>query len=182
MLGKRRMYHLIGDATACNAPAPDKIQNHITRPKSYYFISIGINAFMPQERKAMKISGIFEIKLSPLDLSVQGLDGVILSRRSIDKQFKGALEAISKGEMLSAMTAVKGSAGYVAVEQVSGALGGKKGSFVLQHFGIMENGANRLILEVVPNSGLGELSGLAGKMAIKIEGGRHYYEFEYELA
>ena len=130
----------------------------------------------------MKISGNFEVKLSPLSFYAQGLDGVNLGRMSIDKQFKGALEATSKGEMLSAMTSVKGSAGYVAIEQVSGVLSGKKGSFVLQHFGTMKQGSDRLILEVVPNSGSGELSSLTGKMAIKIEGGQHFYEFEYELA
>lgn len=81
----------------------------------------------------MKISGSFEVKLSPLAFYAQGLDGVNLGRMSIDKQFKGALEATSKGEMLSAMTSVKGSAGYVAIEQVSGVLSGKKGSFVLRH-------------------------------------------------
>ena len=130
----------------------------------------------------MKVSGNFEVKLSPLDFYAQGLDGVNLGRMSIDKQFKGALEATSKGEMLSAMTTVKGSAGYVAIEQVSGALSGKNGSFVLQHFGTMSQGSDRLVLEVVPDSGSGELSSLTGKMAIKIEGGKHWYEFEYELA
>lgn len=130
----------------------------------------------------MKISGSFEVTLSPLGFYAQGLDGVNLGRMSIDKQFKGALEATSKGEMLSAMTSVKGSAGYVAIEQVSGVLSDKKGSFVLQHFGTMKQGTDRLILEVVPNSGSGELSSLTGKMAIKIEGGQHCYEFEYELA
>lgn len=130
----------------------------------------------------MKISGSFEVKLGPLDFYAQGLDGVNLGRMSIDKQFKGALEATSKGEMLSAMTSVKGSAGYVAIEQVSGVLSGKNGSFVLQHFGTMKQGSDRLILEVVPNSGSGELSSLTGEMTIKIEGGKHYYEFEYELA
>lgn len=130
----------------------------------------------------MKVSGNFEVKLNPLDFYAQGLDGVNLGRMSIDKQFKGALEATSKGEMLSAMTTVKGSAGYVAIEQVSGALSGKNGSFVLQHFGTMSRGSDRLVLEVVPDSGSGELSSLAGKMAIRIEGGKHWYEFEYELA
>ena len=101
---------------------------------------------------------------------------------SIDKTFHGELEAISKGEMLSVMTSTQGSAGYVAVEQVIGNLSGKKGSFVLQHFGTMSKGEDRLILEVVPDSASGELSGLVGKMAITIEDGQHFYEFEYELA
>jgi hypothetical protein len=101
---------------------------------------------------------------------------------SIDKTFHGELEAISQGEMLSAMTATQGSAGYVAIEQVSGTLSGKKGSFVLQHFGTMNKGGDILILEVIPDSGSGELTGLTGRMKINIEDGQHFYEFEYELA
>ena len=130
----------------------------------------------------MKISGTFEVSLNPLDIYAQGEDGINLGRMSIDKKFAGELSASSKGEMLSAMTPVKGSAGYVAIEQVSGTLSSRKGSFVLQHFGTMNRGNDRLILEVVPNSGTGELSGLTGKMTINIDGGRHYYEFDYELA
>ncbi|MGN8225999.1 DUF3224 domain-containing protein [Gracilimonas sp. BCB1] len=129
----------------------------------------------------MKITGEFEVKLNPIDSYAEGEKGITLNRMSIDKSFSGELNANSKGEMLSAMTPVKGSAGYVAIEQVTGELEGKKGSFVLQHYGIMDKGANRLILEVVPDSGTGELEGLTGKMAINIEEGKHFYEFEYEL-
>ncbi|CCN38513.1 conserved hypothetical protein [Vibrio nigripulchritudo SO65] len=129
----------------------------------------------------MKISGEFEVKLEPMETFAQGVDGLNLGRMSIDKEFKGELSAHSKGEMLSAVTAVKGSAGYVAIEQVVGTLGGKKGSFVLQHYGIMANGSDSLILEVVPNSGSDELQGLAGKMNIRIEEGQHYYDFEYDF-
>lgn len=130
----------------------------------------------------MKIAGKFEVKLNPLDSYAQGIDEINLGRMSIDKSFSGDLDATSKGEMLTAMTSVKGSAGYVAIEQVSGTLSGRKGSFVLQHFGTMDKGNDRLILEVVPDSGTGQLAGLTGKMAIKIEDSQHYYEFEYALA
>jgi hypothetical protein len=101
---------------------------------------------------------------------------------SLDKQFHGDLEATSKGEMLTAMTEVKGSAGYVAIERVSGTLHGRTGSFVLLHRGIMTGGGQELSLTVVPDSGSGELVGLAGKMQIKIVEGKHFYEFEYTLA
>lgn len=130
----------------------------------------------------MKISGKFEVKLNPLGFYGKGIDGVNLGRMSIDKTFFGELEAASKGEMLSAMTATQGSAGYVAIEQVCGTLSGKQGSFVLQHLGTMDKGEQRLILEVVPDSGVGELVGLKGSMEINIEEGQHYYDFEYELA
>ncbi|KAA3613123.1 MAG: DUF3224 domain-containing protein [Calditrichaeota bacterium] len=130
----------------------------------------------------MKVSGIFEVILKPLDFSSPGIEGVNLGRMSIDKTFSGELNATSKGEMISAMTPVKGSAGYVAIEQVTGSLEGKTCGFVLQHFATMANGENRLILEVVPNSGTGDLVGLSGKMSINIEDGKHFYEFEYTLS
>ena len=130
----------------------------------------------------MKITGTFDVKLNPLDCYAKGEDGIGLGRMSIDKTFHGDLSATSKGEMLTAMTPVKGSAGYVAIEQVVGSLSGKKGSFVLQHFGTMDSGQDRLILEVVAGSGSGNLSGLTGEMAINIEDGQHFYTFEYRFA
>ena len=129
----------------------------------------------------MKISGEFEVSLLPLDAYADGKDGTTLGRMSIDKTFMGELQASSQGEMLTAMTSTKGSAGYVAIEQVTGSLAGKKGSFVLQHFGTMDKGRDRLILEVVPDSASGELSGLSGTMIIKIEDGQHFYELTYAL-
>lgn len=129
----------------------------------------------------MKISGKFDVNLAPLEAYAKGENNINLGRMSIDKVFHGELDASSKGEMLSAMTAVKGSAGYVAIEQVSGTLSGKQGSFVLQHFGTKQDGDNQLTLKVVPASGTGELAGLTGEMAIVIEDGQHFYEFDYGL-
>jgi hypothetical protein len=130
----------------------------------------------------MKASGQFQISLIPLDTYADGTDGITLGRLAIEKEFEGALDATSSGEMLSASTSVDGSAGYVAIEQVSGILSGRKGSFVLQHFGTKNRGSDRLVLEVVPDSGSGELTGLTGTMRIRIDGEHHYYDFEYELA
>lgn len=130
----------------------------------------------------MKAAGEFQVKLQPMDFYAKGTEGINFGRMTIDKTFSGALEAISKGEMLSAMTPTKGSAGYVALEQVIGSLSGKKGSFVLQHFGTMNRGKDSLVLEVVPDSGSGELTWLSGKMLINVENGKHLYEFEYELS
>ena len=129
----------------------------------------------------MKVSGKFDVNLNPLKTEAGGVNGINLGRMSIDKTFTGELDASSKGEMLTAMTSVAGSAGYVAIEQVIGSLSGKQGSFVLQHFGTMDKGKDRLILEVVPDSGSEGLSGLTGSMVIRITEGQHYYEFEYEL-
>lgn len=127
-----------------------------------------------------RATGTFEVKLSPLAPYNQD-EGAALGRMSIDKQFRGDLEATSKGEMLSAGTLVDGSAGYVAIERVTGTLHGRSGTFVLQHSGTMNRGAPQLTVTVVPDSGTGRLAGLAGTMVINIADGKHSYEFEYTL-
>jgi hypothetical protein len=126
-------------------------------------------------------NGAFEVKLNPQKPDNVQAEGAKLGRMSIEKQFHGDLEATSQGEMLMAMTEVKGSAGYVAVERVSGRLDGRSGTFILQHSGTMTRGTPELSVTVVPDSGTGELAGLVGKMAIKVEDGNHSYEFEYAL-
>jgi hypothetical protein len=126
-------------------------------------------------------TGAFEVKLNPLPV-YDGADGSPLGHLSIDKQFHGELDATSKGEMLSAGTSVKGSAGYVAIERVTGTLHGRRGSFVLQHSGTMTRGTAQLTVSVVPDSGTEQLVGLAGTMAIIIAAdGKHSYEFSYSL-
>jgi hypothetical protein len=104
-----------------------------------------------------------------------------VGRMSIDKQFHGDLEATSKGEMLAVGTGVDGSAGYVAMEQVSGTLNGRTGTFALQHSATMTRGVPQLSITVVPDSGTGELVSLSGQMAILIDDGKHSYDFEYSL-
>jgi Protein of unknown function (DUF3224) len=128
----------------------------------------------------MQANGSFDVKMGQLEFEGKP-EGSMLGRMSIDKQFHGPLEAASKGQMLSSGTAVKGSAGYVAIEHVTGTLNGLKGSFTLQHSGTMARGEPSLTLTVIPDSGTGELTGLKGKMAIKFDGPKHLYEFEYTL-
>jgi uncharacterized protein DUF3224 len=137
-----------------------------------------------QQKKKDKMThhttGPFEVKLTPQPSEA---GSTTLARMTIDKQFRGELEAVSQGQMLSAMTATKGSAGYVAMEVVNGTLGGHKGTFVLQHSATMDRGQSQLSVTVVPDSGTGELRGLSGSMKIRIEpGGKHFYEFEYQIA
>ncbi len=125
--------------------------------------------------------GTFEVRLTPQKPDNPEAEDAKLGRMSIAKKLSGDLEGTSNGEMLSAMTAVKGSAGYVGLERVSGTLHGRTGSFVLQHTGTMTRGAPQLSVTVVPDSGDGQLTGLTGTMTIKIEGGKHFYEFDYAL-
>jgi uncharacterized protein DUF3224 len=125
-------------------------------------------------------SGTFDVKVTPQPPDAYA-DGGSLGRLTIDKQFHGDLDATSKGQMLSAMAAVKGSAGYVAIERVSGTLAGRRGTFVLQHTGTMSRGVSELRVTVVPDSGTEELTGLSGTMKIDTSGGGHAYEFTYTL-
>ena len=129
---------------------------------------------------AAHATGTFEVKLTP-----QAPDGkfedATLGRMTIDKQIHGDLEATSKGTMLTAGTDIKGSAGYVAIERVTGTLHGRTGTFVLQHTGTMSRGALQLSITVVPDSGTGQLGGLTGKFNITIADGKHSYDFEYTL-
>lgn len=130
----------------------------------------------------MHASGTFEVTLKPETTDDKSED-LPFGRMSINKQFHGDLEGTSKGEMLTAGTGgAKGSGAYVAIERVSGTLRGRSGTFILQHRGTMTRGAAELTITVVPDSGTGQLAGLAGKMDIKINEGKHSYDFEYTLA
>jgi hypothetical protein len=125
-------------------------------------------------------AGTFDVKVLPLPAD-DNVDTGGFGRLSIDKQFSGALTGTSKGQMLAGMTAVAGSAAYVALERVNGTLNGRQGSFILQHNGTMAGGKQELRITVVPDSGTGDLAGLAGTMEIVIEGAKHSYEFEYAI-
>lgn len=125
--------------------------------------------------------GTFEVKLNP-QMPEEHVGDPSIGRLSIDKHFSGDLEATSKGQMLAAGTQVPDSAGYVALERVMGTLRGRSGSFVLQHNGTMTRGVPALSITVVPDSGTGQLVGLAGKMTIDVIDEKHFYNFEYTLA
>lgn len=124
--------------------------------------------------------GTFEVKLNP-QAPVEGVGDPTVGRLSLDKQFHGDLEGTSKGQMLAVQGGVQGSAGYVAMERISGTLRGRTGTFALQHSGTMDRGAPTLSITVVPDSGTGELAGIAGTFTIDISDGKHAYGFEYTL-
>ena len=134
----------------------------------------------PKEAVVARARGTFEVRLAPQP-TAHDPAGASLGRLSIEKEFRGDLTGTSKGEMLTAMTSVKESAGYVAIERVTGTLQGRSGSFVLQHSGTMTRGVPSLLITVVPDSGTEGLTGLAGTMTILIAEGKHSYEFEYSL-
>ena len=127
-----------------------------------------------------RAAGTFDVKITPL-ANDSPAEGSTLGRMSIDKQFHGDIDATSRGEMLTAGTAIKNSAGYVAIERVTGTVHGRRGTFALQHNATMTRGEGKLAIIVVPDSGTGELTGLSGTLGIEITGGKQYYTFDYSL-
>ena len=127
-----------------------------------------------------RISGTFDVTMSKEAMHDAAEDSGI-GRMSLDKQYHGELDATGVGEMLAAMTATPGSAGYVAMEFVEGTLAGRSGSFFLQHSGTMDRGTPTLSVTVVPDSGTDQLVGLTGRLNIRIADGKHHYDFEYDF-
>jgi Protein of unknown function (DUF3224) len=124
--------------------------------------------------------GTFDVQVIPQPADDK-TEGSTLGRMLLDKHFHGDLEAASVGQMLTGMTQVKGSGVYVAIERVTGTLNGRQGSFILHHQGIMLRGVPQLSVNVVSDSGTGELEGITGAMAIIIKDGKHSYDFGYSL-
>ena len=150
--------------------------------EAVFLLTLGVAPAAHAQKEAVmpnRATGTFDVKVIPQ--AADDSAGGPFSRLFLDKQFHGDLEATSKGQMLGAGTAVEGSAGYVALELVSGTLSGPRGTFILQHTGSMTKGVPAMSVVVVPDSGTEQLTGLAGKMTIIIAGGKHSYDFEYRL-
>lgn len=140
---------------------------------------------MPVPTEALRATGRFEVRMEPQapgpeTAAVEG-SGAQLGRMLLHKRFSGELDGTGEGQMLTAVSATPGSAGYVAIERFVGTLHGRTGSFVFQHSGSMERGTQQLSIQVVPDSGSGELAGIAGTFSLRIENGQHFYEFAYTL-
>jgi len=145
--------------------------------QSHALVQTAIQKGAPVETHA---TGTFDVKLVPQQPDDKA-EGSMLGRMTIDKQFQGDLEATAKGQMLTAGTDVKGSAGYVAIERITGTLNGLAGSFILQHNATLARGIPQQSITVVPDSGTGQLVGIAGKMTVIIDAGKHSYDLEYTL-
>ncbi len=124
--------------------------------------------------------GTFQVEMTPLT-EPDVREGVSLGHLALAKTFAGDLAGTGQGAMLTALTPAEGSAGYVAIERVVGALHGRAGSFVLQHSGLMDRGGQQLAITIVPDSGTGALAGIAGTFRLRVADGRHHYELEYTL-
>lgn len=136
-------------------------------------------AFCADEASAVgeaTAQGEFSVAMMPMESAAAAIDSVTLS-----KSYSGDLIGDATGLMLAIRTPVEGSAGYVAMEMVTGTLAGRRGSFALQHSGILDAGSPALTISVVPDSGAGALTGLRGSLKIDIRDGKHYYCLRYTL-
>jgi hypothetical protein len=127
-----------------------------------------------------RATGSFEVNLQSLSNAEVSSD-VLLGRMLLTKKFTGDLAASARGQMLSAGTSTKGSAGYVAIDHVTGMLEGRSGSFLLQHSGSMQRGVPTLSIKVIPDSGTEGLAGIAGTLSINVVDGKHFYDFLYSF-
>jgi hypothetical protein len=125
-------------------------------------------------------TGSFSVKIAP-QAPEDGVGDPGIARMGLHKQFEGELQAEARGQMLAIRGAVEGSAAYVALDRVEGVLHGRRGGFSLHHRGVMDRGQPSLEVRIVPDSGSGELAGISGSLAIRIEGKQHFYDLEYEL-
>jgi Protein of unknown function (DUF3224) len=132
-----------------------------------------------EDSAMQQVKGTFDVKRTGQSTIDDAGEGAGLARIRLEKKFHGALDATSVVEMMSVGTAVQGSAAYVALEHVIGRLDGRSGAFAFQHSGTMNRGVPTLSVTVVPDSGTGDLQGLAGTLAIDIVEGQHYYTFDF---
>jgi hypothetical protein len=131
--------------------------------------------------QSLHAAGSFDVTITPRAPAEGAMPGPV-GIMSLDKQFHGDLEAVSIGEMLASRIESTGAAAYVALERVTGTLAGRTGSFVLAHLGTMTKDSQHLAVTIVPASGTGDLAGISGTLAIRVEGKAHYYEMEYVLS
>lgn len=129
---------------------------------------------------ARQAAGAFDVTVTPQPAET-GVGDESIGRMALSKQFHGDLQASALGQMLATRTATPGSAAYVALDRVTGSLHGLQGSFSLHHSGSMDRGVPTLDIVIVPDSGTDALAGISGRLRIRIEGGRHFYELDYEL-
>ena len=128
----------------------------------------------------MEARGTFEVQVKPV-AGDEYADGATMGRMTLDKQFSGDLEGTGKGQMITGMGSVKGSAAYSAIDRITGTVHGRHGSFIIQHTGIMTRGAPSLVITIVPDSGTEQLAGISGTLEINVEGKVHSYVLSYTL-
>lgn len=140
---------------------------------------VRVGAQQKEATVSKHVAGSFDVKVIPQ--KDEGISDPTVGRMALDKVYHGDLDATGLGQMLAGMGTLKDSGAYVAIERVTGTLQGKKGSFAVHHVGVMNRGAQSLVITVVPDSGTGELVGITGTMTIEIKDGKHFYTFDYVL-
>jgi hypothetical protein len=148
-------------------------------------LALSVAAQKEMHMHLVHAKGSFDVKMTPAEpTDFEKANDV--TRLTSDKTWHGDFEGVSHGEMITGSTASTGSMAYVAIERMTGKLSGRQGSFTFAHRASMMKGdapsAGELSVLVVPNSGTGELTGLAGSLMIHIDAqGKHTWTFDYSL-
>ena len=121
--------------------------------------------------------GPFDVTITPQEAAAD----TSVARMLLYKEFHGDLDAIAHGEMMAAHEPLTGAGVYVALDRVTGTLHGKSGSFLIAHRGIANADGQQLDIVIVPGSGTGQLTGIAGSVGIEIEEKKHFYTIDYTL-
>ncbi len=154
-------------------------RSFVFRRDGTHWLITHFHASMAEELMTQRAEGSFDVTVAPI--APHHTNDPPLGRMSIDKVFHGDLDGTSRGEMLAVQSAVKGSAGYVAMERVTGTLRGRTGTFALMHSGVMNRGQPSLSVTIVPDSGTDGLAGISGSLEITNDGGKHGYVLRYTL-
>jgi hypothetical protein len=128
-------------------------------------------------------TGTFEVTVTPQEPLPAPDGGLPLGRFALKKAFSGQVVGKAAGTMMSVGTPKAGAAAaYVALDQFSGTVDGRRGGFVLVHRGIMsKSGARDLDVRIATDSGSGELTGITGVLEIDMSDGKHQYTLKYSL-
>lgn len=111
----------------------------------------------------------------------EGEDLPKMTRASVTKSFTGDIEGEGQVEYLM-MYRSDGSAAFVGLERISGRIGDRTGTFVLQRTGVFEGGQAKESYSVVPGSATGDLLGLKGNGNSAVgHGSEHPFTLNYEL-
>jgi hypothetical protein len=130
-----------------------------------------------RQHRAMKRLGEVKRATGTLNVVYGTAEPISSFVAASDKEFRGDLEATSKRRITNISDNELGSR-LVLVERIVGTLHGRSGGFLLKYGDVTDNGA---AFVVVPRSGTEGLRGITGTMTIRIENGKHLYDFEYTL-
>ena len=132
-----------------------------------------------QRTRATAVITVHKYEPSAYDESAEG---PALTRIHVEESFSGDIIGDGVVEFLQAAGA-DGSASFVGIERVTGQIGGRQGTFLLQDAGTVAGNIVSGDWFVIPRSGTGQLAGLRGEGGFRAnlgEGAQVYLDYWFE--